>query len=181
MPPGTHRRHSSITRLPPELRKELDRLLGEGRTYEDIVASMRGLGTQVSRSAVGRYSLEWRSVRDRLRLSREMAQAIGRDLEDVDGDAGRLAIESINGLLLQAMLETTSDGPIDPNTIATMSRAARDLQSALKSNVDMELKVRERAAKDAAKAAELVATEQGLSAPTVEAIKASILGIARRT
>jgi hypothetical protein len=174
-----HRRHSSITRMPPELRREIERLLGEGRTYDEIVGAVRTLGGQVSRSAVGRHALEWRELTDRLRLAREMSQAIGRELDEVDGDAGRLVIESLQGLLLQAQLELGKDA-VDPATIASMSRAVRDLQSALKTNVDTEFKIRERAAKDAAKAVEQVATEQGLSGPTVEAIKASILGIARR-
>jgi len=175
-----HRRHSSISRMPPELRREIEKLLAEGRTYDEIVGAVRGLGGQVSRSAVGRHAVEWRELTDRLRLAREMSQAIGRELEEVDGDAGRLVIESLQGLLLQAQLELGKEA-VDPKTIASMSKAVRDLQAALKTNVETELKVRERAAKDAAKAADLASAELGLSEETATVLRARILGIARKT
>lgn len=175
-------RKSSIRLLPDELRTELDRLLADGRhTIAEVTAHLRGLGAGVSRSAVHRYSQDFEKVAQDIRLAREMAQAIGRELEAVpDGDSGRLAIESLQALLLRARMQLASGDELDVAALAQLSRAAKDLQSALKSNVDVELKVRERAAREAADAAEQVAVEQGLSAGTVDAIKERILGIAKR-
>jgi hypothetical protein len=175
-------RKSSIRMLPDDLRKEIDRLLSDGRfTIAQVAEHMRSLGADVSKSAVHRYSQDFERVAQDIRLAREMAQAIGRELEAVpDGDSGRLAIESLQALLLRARMQLASGDELDVNALAQLSRAAKDLQSALKSNVDVEIKVRERAAKDAADAAEQVAVEQGLSSTTVDAIKERILGIAKR-
>jgi hypothetical protein len=176
------RSRSSIRQLPDELRKEVDRLLADGRhTIRDVTQHLRSLGADVSKSAVHRYSQDFEQVAADIRLTREMAVAIGRELSDVpEGDSGRLVIESLQALLLRARKQLADTDTLDVPHLAALSRAAKDLQTALKSSVDTEIKVRERAARDAAKAAEEVATEQGLSAPTVEAIKARILGITTR-
>ena len=48
---------STIIRLPPEIRAEVDRLIREGAaTTDEIVAALRELGAETSRSAVGRYA-----------------------------------------------------------------------------------------------------------------------------
>jgi hypothetical protein len=174
---------STIRKLPPELRAELDRLLADGRfTLRDVTAHMRELGADVSKSAVHRYSQNFEEVAKDIRLAREMAQAIGKELEAMpDGDSGRLAIESLQALLLRARMQIAKDDELDVDEFSSLARAAKDLQSALKSNVDVEIKIRERAAKDAARAAEKVATERGLTSETIEAIKGSILGISSRS
>lgn len=175
-------RRSSIRKLPPELRAEIDRLLTDGRhTLREITDHLRSMGAEVSKSAVHRYSQEFEDVAKDIRIAREMAQAIGRELEDAtEGDAGRLGIESLQALLFRARAQIASSGEIEIGDFEKLARAAKDLQAAWKSNVDTELKVRERAARDAAKVAEEAAVESGLSAPTVELIKARILGIAKR-
>lgn len=173
-------RKSSIRKLPEELRAELDRLLRDGKhTLVEITAHLRSLGAGVSKSAVHRYSQDFEALASDIRIAREMAQAIGQELEGVDGDAGRLAIESLQALLFRARRQLSDAGDIDIESFGLLARATKDLQAALKSNVDTELKIRERAARDAAAAAERVASEEGLSASTIDSIKASILGIAR--
>lgn len=176
------KRPSSITKLPPELRAELDRLLADGKlTLRDVTEHMRKLGGEVSKSAVHRYSQDFEQVAADIRMAREMAQAIGRELEAVEGDSGRMVIESLQALLLRTRMQVATAGDIDPGDLAHLTRSAKDLQSALKLNVDVEIKVRDRALKDAAKAAEEVATSEGLSSGTIEAIKARILGVRKET
>jgi hypothetical protein len=172
---------STIRRLPDELRKEIDRLLADGRhTIRDVTAHLQSMGAAVSKSAVHRYSQDFERVAQDIRLAREMANAIGRELEAVpDGDSGRLVIESLQALLLRARMQISNADELDVDDFAKLSRAAKDLAAALKSNVDTELSIRKRVAAEAAEAAETVATEQGLSGTTVEAIKARILGIVK--
>lgn len=174
---------SSIHRLPPELRAEIDRLLADGRfTIREVTAHLQELGADVSKSAVHRYSQEFEKVAADIRLAREMAVAIGRELETMpEGDAGRLAIESLQALLLRARMQVATADELNVKEIAELSRAAKDLSTALKSNVDVELKIRTRAAKEAAEAAGEAAKAAGLTADTVDAIKASVLGIAQRS
>lgn len=174
-------RRSSIRKLPDELRREVDRLLADGRhTIKEVTAHLRTLGADVSKSAVHRYSQDFERVASDIRIAREMAVAIGRELEAVpDGDSGRLAIESLQALLLRARMQLAEEEDLDMGQLAQLSKAAKDLQTALKSSVDTELKVRERTAREAAAAASKVATSEGISADTVERIKASILGVTR--
>lgn len=174
---------SSIRRLDPELRAELDRLLSDGRhTIRDITAHLRELGAEVSKSAVHRYSQDFERVAKDIRLAREMAVAIGRELAAVpDGDSGRLVIESLQTLILRARMQLAEDdGDLDIKELSHLSRAAKDLQAALKSNVETELKIRSRAAQDAAEAAEEAARSEGLTEGTIDLIRAKILGIAQR-
>jgi hypothetical protein len=177
MPP-----RSKVRQLPQELRAELDRLLSDGRLgIREVTDHLRKLGADVSKSAVHRYSQDFERIAEDIRLSRQMAEALGRELEQVPGDAGRLAIESLQALLLRARMQLGSDADgIDLEDFGRLARACKDLESARKSNVDVEIRIRERTARDAADAAAQVATEQGLSEGTVEAIRARILGIAQR-
>lgn len=172
------RRPSSITKLPPELRAELDRLLADGKyTLQAVTDHLRQLGANVSWSGVQRYSADFERMAQDMRLTREMARAIGQELDAVEGDAGRLVIESLQALLLRTRMQVAKGEEIDPAELAQLTRAARDLQSALKLNVDTEIKVRERALREAAEAAEDVGKSEGLTGATIDAIKAKILGI----
>jgi hypothetical protein len=66
--------------------------------------------------------------------------------------------------------------------VALMAEAVQRLTTASRQNVEFVARVEDRAAAKAkagaARAAEAVAREKGLSADTVRAIKASILGVA---
>lgn len=168
-------------KLPPELREVLDKLLtGNRHTLAEVTEHMKLLGADVSRSAVHRYSQELERVAGDIRLAREMAVAVGRELEAVpDGDAGRLVIESLQALLLRARMQVARGEELSVKEVGMLAGAARDLQAALRANVDTELKIRERAVKDAAEVAGKALKEQaGLSDETVAAIKQRILGVA---
>lgn len=174
-------RPSTIRRLDPELRSVLDSLLAEGRyTLQQVTDHMRSLGAPLSKSAVGRYSQDFDRVAADIRASRQMAEAIGRELADMPGaDPSRVVIESLQALLMRARMQLADAEEIDVEQLSYLSRSVKDLAAALKANVDTELRIRERTAKDAAKAAEKVATAEGLTADTVEKIKASILGVTK--
>ena len=169
--------------LPDEVREDLDRLIVAGKlTLDQMLAFLesKGQGGKVSRSALGRYSQSLDDVAKELRLVREMSIAMRAELEEVaDGDGGRMIIESLQALLLRARMQIASEDALDVEEVSLLARAMKDLQAALKSNVETEMKIRDRVAREAAEAAAKVATAKGISAETVEEIKAKILGIAR--
>ncbi len=173
---------SSIRRLPRELRAELDRLLSDGQmTIRELTAHLQTLGADVSKSAVHRYSQDFERMAKDIRLAREMAVAIGRELEAVpSGDAGRLAIESLQALLLRARMEIADGEKLKVREVAELARAAKDLSAALKTNVDVEIRIRKQTAEEAADAAEEAGKAAGLTAATIDVIKSQILGIAQR-
>lgn len=165
--------------LDPAIKAELDRLLTDDRhTIRDVTAHLRKLGAEVSKSAVGRYSQEFNKAAENIRYAREMASALGQELGDsLNTDTGRVSIEMIHGLLLKLIVQFTSDGSADPDVLLKLSRSIRDLESSSKLNTETTLRIRDRALRDAAKAAEDVAVSEGLSTTTIDAIKTRILGI----
>ncbi len=173
---------STIDALDPELRVELERLLGDKRfTIRSIVAHMRELGVEVSKSAVHRHRQTLDKIARDIRMAREVASAIGKELEETDGSITRAVVESLQALVLRAQTQVEDeDGTIDPKAVGSLAQAARDLASALKSSVDAELKIRAKVVKEAAEAATKVVTERGLSEEVANAIKASILGVSDR-
>jgi hypothetical protein len=172
------RRPSTIAQLGDGARSELDRLLLEGKfSLSEITQRVQELGGNVSRSAIGRYAQYQEQVASDIRATREMAQAIGKELEDCDGDAGRLAIESVQTLLLRARMDLASGEEIDIKALSFLCGAVKDLQSAFKMNIETEGKIRDRVLKEAAQRVAKASTSRGMTAETVEFIKAQILGV----
>lgn len=176
-------RRSKVRQLPAEIRSAIVKLIDQGSlSYEQIAERINGLiadpALRVSKSGVHRFGQQHERVLSEMRLVREMAEAAGRELDDVSGDASRLVIESLQALLFQCRLQLSEEERIDDKAVARLAGATRDLCAAMKSSVDVEVRIRERVARDAADAAAEVATEQGLSTATVDLIKSRILGIA---
>jgi len=173
---------SSIRKLPDELRKELDRLLNDGQfTLIQITEHMRALGADVSKSSVHRYSQDFERMAEDIRLTREMARAVGRELkDDIDGNATQMLVESMHALLLKSRMQLADSGDIDAKSVSDLAKAVKDLQTAAKSSTDMRMKLREQVAREAADVAGEMVEKQGLSAETVENIKERILGIGKR-
>uniref|UniRef100_UPI003AAB6E15 phage protein Gp27 family protein n=1 Tax=Bilophila wadsworthia TaxID=35833 RepID=UPI003AAB6E15 len=75
-------RKSSLRRLPPEILQEVNRLLSEGRaTLAEILEHLRGMGVEtVSLSALGRQKQRIDKVAAKLRQSREMTEALVREI-----------------------------------------------------------------------------------------------------
>lgn len=186
-------RPSSIDRLPSEIREAIGRLRQRGRTLDEILDHLRGLEIEVSRSALGRHVQSMEKVGERLRRSRAVSEALVRQLGDApESQTARLNIELLHSFLYDflASAEDAAEGEDaklaaealkNPKAMALFAEATERLTKASRHNADFVQKVEERAAargkRDAAKAAEQTAREQGLSADTIARIKASILGV----
>lgn len=154
-------------------------------TIDELVAWCNAQqATAVSRSAMGRYVQSFEDVARELRLVREMSLAMKSELEDVpDADGGRLIIESLQALLLRVRMQIANGDEISPEDLNYLTRSAKDLASAMKSNVDTEIKVRDRVAREAAtlvdKAEAAAAKTGGLTTEGIAKLKAEILGLRR--
>ncbi|MCL2029538.1 MAG: DUF3486 family protein [Deltaproteobacteria bacterium] len=104
-------RQSTVKALPPELRAEVDRRLGEGRlTLDALVEYLEAEGWTISRSALGRYSQKFQEVAAKLRESREVATAFARELGPIPGDdMGRMLLELGHSLTFR-VLNAADDG-----------------------------------------------------------------------
>lgn len=170
-------RPSSVKRLDPSVRAAVDDAIREGRaTIEDIVALLRNMGAQVSRSAVGRYKQRAEEQMKRYREAQEVAKVwIGKLTTDPEGDVGRLLAEMLRTTAFQTI------GDIDeatPQDIMFLGKALKDLASADTLTANRILVVRREAAKEAAVVAVKEAKGAGLSDEAAEMIRKKILGVA---
>ncbi len=181
-------RRSRVKDLPPEVRSVVDDLIKNGVPLDDIVDKLAELNVEdaPSRSALGRYKLEVDRVGERLRRSREISRVFVERLGAVpEGHQGRMVMELMQTMVFDVLVpKDGGEAPdFDPKDIMFLAGAIKDLASAEKISADREIKIRDQAAKqarqDAATAAEETAAERGLTHDTVQAIRRSILGIAK--
>lgn len=187
-------RPSTIDQLPEEIRAEIGRLRTQGVTLDGILAHLRMLhgATHVSRSALGRHVKSMERLGERVRRSRQVAEALVKELGDApEGEAARLNIELMHGAVMDLFMRSAEGEDVaeggkdalagDPQGVMMLAKALDHLTHASRSNVAFieaaEKRATERAKRDAAKAVEVVAREKGLSADTLAAIKAGIFGV----
>lgn len=178
-------RSSTLKTLPKEILDEVNRLLVDDNwSIDEVVAHLNEAGFDKSRSAVGRHRKNIFKVAGKLKQSREMAQALIREIGPgaADGKTARLLVEVLQKLVFDHLLnkvEAEEEGT--PKDFMTLARALKDMAQAQKTDTDREAKIRDLAAKETkAAAAEIVeghAKKAGLTKQTVNAIKADILGI----
>lgn len=172
-------RKSSITRLDPAIRAEVDKLVRDGgHTIDEIVSHLRTLGGDASRSAVGRYVKRAEEQFARYREAQEVAKTwIGKLEEDPQGDVGRLLAEMLRTVAFSTLGAMDDKDGSKPMEIMLLAKAIKDLASADKTSVDRELRVRREAATKAADTAVKAARKNGLSKEAADDIRREILGI----
>lgn len=177
-------RRSTIDRLDPKIREEVDRAIKRGATVDEITARLETLGSDVSRSAVGRYSKRYREFAARQRDLRSVAEAYGREFGADDNSEGKLLMQMLSsiGARMAIGLVDQDDPDISLKEFELFARATKNLITAAKSDADRDAKVREEAAKQAraqaAMDAEDAARSAGASEETIERVKRRILGLA---
>lgn len=170
---------NKIWRLPVEVRKEINAKLDAGWTLDQLCAHINALGAEVSRSGLGRYSQEYEDVSTQLRTTREAAEALARDLGVVEtDDASRLMIELIQSLMFKAAgaMASPDSVTVAMKDLHDLAKGFDHLARAKAKTVDIEKAARAAANAAAADIAVKAVSEAGMSAETVEAIKAKILG-----
>jgi hypothetical protein len=186
-------RPSSVDKLPEEVRIEIGRLRGLGWTIDQILEHLRGLLDQApSRSALGRHIQGLDRLGEKMRRSRQVAEALVRELGDApESRAARLNIELLHSAILDLHMRAAEGEEIDefgkatlngnPEGAMMLAKALDHLTRASRSNADFVQKIEARAAehakREAATAVETVAKERGISGDTLEAIKAGIFGV----
>jgi hypothetical protein len=178
-------RVSSVKLLTKELRELISDLHDGGVTLDQILAKLRELGVDsISRSALARYTVDIDKVGERLRRSRDMAEVLVKGLGKApESQTAQLNLELMHSALFD-LLAGGEDGEglqLDPKEAAFLAGALKDLAGAQKTQADFVFKVRQETAKavktEVATAVDSIARQQGLTAETVMAIKAKILGV----
>jgi hypothetical protein len=177
-------RLSTIKQLEPAVREQIASLRDRGVTIDQILAKLHELGEDhVSRSSLGRYIKEIEHVGERIRRSREIADALVRRLgEAPENRQAQLNIELMHTIIMDLVVggEDGDAVTLDPEQAMFIGRALKDLASARKTDSEFILKIRQEAAKQASEAVDRVAKTRGLTADTVAVLKTEFLGIARK-
>jgi hypothetical protein len=183
-------RKGFASRLPKDLRQELDAQIMDGRLSVDAMWTwLRARGVEASRSAVGRHMQHVEEAASEMRKAREMAgvfaQKLGPDI--AEGSVGSALVEVVQSIMFRQMMPKLAAGAGAEGEAAAadsaedmmfLARAVQSLIGAQKSDTDRILKIRKETAVKAAEAAAGEAKSRGLNAETVAAIRAKVLGVA---
>lgn len=174
---------SSIDKLPPQIREEIDAAIKRGTTIDEIVWMLKGLGANVSRSAVGRYSKQYADLAARQRDMSSIAKAFAGEFGQADDMQGRLLIQLVTTIATRMVMPIAAGEEVeaDGKELHYLARALKDITSASKTDVDREAKIRAEAEKvakrQAAEDAAGAAKSAGASEETIKRVRAAILGI----
>ncbi len=188
-------RPSSVDKLPEEIRSQIAELRARGWEIDQIREKLAELLDQVpSRSALGRHIFKIDKMGAAIRESRAIAEGIARTMGDApESQLARLNIELLHGTILK-MFVRAQDGEenaIDqdgramlagsPEEIMLLAKGLQHLATASKTNEEFYAKVLARGIEEgkrqASVAVETVGRERGITASTIDAIKASIFGV----
>ena len=169
-------RTGKIRRLPPELREQLHAMLDAGHTLDEITAHLKSLGADVSRSGLGRYKQQVDKVAQRLRESRNMADAIMDRMgaQAATGKSGAALIEMLTTLTSDYLLRRLDapDAEVEVNELRALARAVKERAQAARATQDYDVKLREAARREAEedlkKAVDAAAREGGPKATPEE-------------
>ncbi|MGJ5203598.1 phage protein Gp27 family protein [Bradyrhizobium sp. HKCCYLR20261] len=138
---------------------------------------------EISRSAFNRTAMKIAILGRRLEETREIAAVIAPKLDEAGDNSLTLMVAETLKTLIAEMLGNAGELRADGDTAEMLmltSRALKHAEEAKRISADGRRKIEAELQNKAAKAVDAVAKASGLSAETVEAIKARILGIEGR-
>lgn len=181
---------SSIKTLPKSIFDEVNRLLTDEKfTLDDVVAKLQELGHPRSRSALGRHKKNIAEIGEKLKRSREAADALVRNLgEDaIDGKQGRLLTEILRTLMFDKLTPELGGGEdgeeLDTKDFAFLAKALKELSQANRLDLDFEEKINEQVQLKAKKLIDAATAEakgngdKGLSPERLREMAAGFLGV----
>ncbi|HEX9391490.1 MAG TPA: phage protein Gp27 family protein [Usitatibacteraceae bacterium] len=169
---------SSIKQLDPRVRAAVDAAIREDRaSINDIVAVIKAMGAEASRSAVGRYVQNAKTQMQKYREAQEVARVwIGKMKDDPESDMGRLVAEMLRTVAFQ-QIANDEDAASSPMEIMLLSKSLEHLAKSESVSLARQLKIREIVKAEAALQVQAVGKELGLSESAVDVIKRRILGM----
>ena len=168
------RTHSRIaTELPPDVRREIDRLLVEGNaTYEEISSYLASKGHDISKSAIYRYGRKFLIAYRKLRVVQDQSRALVADA----GDDAMLLEEAAAKIFAQKILEAQLDGSFSVLELPRLVSDFAKLQSSSIMRERLKAELRKKVTV-AAEHAVKVARSGGLTEEKAAEIRKKILGI----
>ena len=123
-------RKSKITRISPEARAFIERLLREDRlTLDEMQAAIaeKFPSEKPSRSALHRYQVSQKEVTERIRTQDVVARAIVAELgENPDERAGALLMQTVTTAMTHVALRMNESDEATIDDVRKLARAAKD-------------------------------------------------------
>jgi len=179
---------SAVDKLPKRLRNKLIKMLQDPACTQIQIADAinKAAGEPlISKSSVNRYALRMKTFAEKNRQAKEVAELY---LEKYGGEdrnkLGKIVNEQVRLVafdLISGLDEQIEAGKIKPlgltEIIFKVSRGLRDLELAEKLNAERTKEIRKSALEEAAKIAEKIARQDGVTKKTTDKIKKEILGV----
>ncbi len=172
-------RRSSIDRLDPKIREQIGKLRDKGFTIDEILAKLKELSVEVSRSALGRHCKQLEEVAGSIRQSRIVAEALAKNFGDEgENKVSQVNIELMHSLLLKMMVSPEGESiTMDSKDAFFMASSLQKLVQASKQNIDNVLQIRREFAEKAAAALDKAGKKKGISEENLAFIKKEIFGV----
>lgn len=176
---------STVTRMDPEARRYLERLLREDRhTLDELKAALETKfpSAVVSRTSLHRYRAGFAEMTGRMRDIETAANALVDELGEGVGDkAGALLAQAVTTLATNAALNAHENDKITVKEIAELARAARAAMQArtmsLKERQAIESLARQKLLAEQESNLQEVAKAQGMDDAQVDFWRRKFLGI----
>jgi len=179
---------SAVDKLPKRLRDKLIKMLQDPAcTQAQIADAINAAAGEpiISKSSVNRYALKMKTFAEKNKQAREVAELY---LEKYGGEdrnkLGRVVNEQVRLVafeLISELDELKEQEKIKPQGISDLifkvSRGLRDLEMAEKLNAARAEDIRKATLEEATQVAEKIASQNGVSIPTIDMIKKQIMGI----
>ncbi len=170
---GTVRkRRGKAKELPPHVAEQVDRLLVEGSSFEEIGSFLAEQGHDIEKTTIGRYGNDFLECYRRLRVIEEKSRALASDNED-----GLVLGEAASRLFAQMIIESQLKGEIKIDILPKLLSDFARLQSSNVQRERLRLEFRARVEKAAEEVGQKT-RKNGLSEEAAEEIRRKILGIA---
>ena len=178
-------RKSKITRMAPEARSYVEKLLREDRlTLSEMIADLTAKfpSDTPSRSALHRYQLAQKEVTERLRAQDTVARAMVSELgQNPDERTGALLTQAVTTAMTHVALRMNESDETTLDDVRKLARAAKDTiaarTSSLKERQAIEQAAREKLLREQAEKLDKVVKSGGLSAESAADFRKKILGI----
>jgi Glu-tRNA(Gln) amidotransferase subunit E-like FAD-binding protein len=168
------RKHGSIHDLPEHIKKDINALLIENKTYADIVAFVKKHhGVDLTDSSLSRYNKEFMEELKLTRILQEQAAWLNDDPEKA------LVLEKLTATMITRRLATAlQEGDFKVVDNAKLIDAFAKLQASSTKRAAFEEEIKKKIAKTAEDVSK-IAKKSGLSDDAASQIRAKILGIVK--
>lgn len=180
-------RKSTISRLPAEIREQLEKMIREGTyTIDEMVDEIQSMGGEVKRTAVGDFKRKMELRLTRVREAQEVGRVWVEKLgENPDSPMGQLVAEVLKTVAFRTITDLDDSGEVvKPMDLMLLARALKEVSGAQKADYEFRRKLRDEflaemktRADSAAGAVEKEARSAGLTDEAAQRMREIVLGV----